>query len=486
MILPGAVLALALPWLWMFDSLLQATILTAQLLLCACGIVSSYVTGLRPMRMVFFVFTLSWLGVGPLYQISHRALAWNDSGLLNDTDRVTAALALTLLATTSTALAMWLGGRRRARRADLPEPAPVRSVRPRSWTPWGYLGLLGVLTPYVVLTNGGVGTFFSSRADRVEDLTQAGVTLESSGGLQVAVASILPAALAVVAAHLFIWRIREARAAGGWMHASLSDAAGLVVSLGAVVLYANPISNTRFLSLAAFGSIALAMVRPRGRTAGRGLTLGLLVATLGIYPLSNALASDTGTQLGGSASPLTVFASKDFDGFQQVVNTFIYVEDHGYSLGSYISSALFFFVPRSLWTTKATPASIDVAENRDYWFTNLSLPVHAEFYLEFGIIGMLLLTFAMGLLWSRIDEAWLRHPGSMGAWLAPFLCLAQLGLIRGPLGSLSPIWLTVTVLLLVGVTRQAASVTGNRPDVMTQRDGSPGLASPVPVNSSAT
>jgi hypothetical protein len=480
-ILPGVVLALALPWLWMFDNLLQATIITAQLLLCACGIVSSYVTGLRPMRMVFFIFTMSWLGVGPLYQISHRSLAWNDSGLLNDTERVTAALALTLLATTTTALAMGLGGRRRSHRAADAEPAPASVVRPRSWTPWAYLGLLGVLTPYVVLTNGGVGTFFSSRADRVEDLTQAGVTLQDSGGLQVAIASIFPAALAVVAAHLFILRIRTARAEGGWLHATLADALGLVAAFGAVVLYANPISNTRFLSLAAFGSIALAMVRPRSRTAGRGLTLGLLVATLGVYPLSNALASDTGTQLGGSSSPLTVFASKDFDGFQQVINTFIYVDDHGHSLGSYISSALFFFVPRSLWTAKATPASIDVAANRDYWFTNLSLPVHAEFYLEFGILGMLLLTFAMGWLWSRIDDAWLHHPGSMGAWLAPFLSLAQLGLIRGPLGSLSPIWLTVTVLLLVGVTRRSTAAAGARRDSASRDLGGLGGLSPVPV-----
>jgi hypothetical protein len=318
-----------------------------------------------------------------------------------------------------------------------------------------------VLTPYAVATNGGVGSFFASRADRVDELAAAGVSVAESGGLQVALASILPAALAMVAAHLFILRIRAARAEGGWMSATLADAAGLVLAFGAVVLYANPISNTRFLSLAAFGSIALAMVRPRSRPAGRSLTVLLLVATLGVYPLSNLLASDTGTNNPGD-SPLAVFASKDFDGFQQIINTFIYVHDHGHSLGSYILSAVFFVVPRSLWSGKATPASIDVAANRDYWFTNLSLPVHAEFYLEFGVIGMVLITYAMGHAWARIDHAWLHQPGSMGAWLAPVLALAQLGLIRGPLGSLSPIWLTVTVLLVVGVTRLPATTPSAR------------------------
>jgi hypothetical protein len=36
--------------------------------------------------------------------------------------------------------------------------------------------------------------------------------------------------------------------------------------------------------------------------------------------------------------------------------------------------------------------------------------------------------------------------------------MAQLGFIRGPLGSLSPIWLTVTVLLVVGVRRVPVEV----------------------------
>ena len=79
-----------------------------------------------------------------------------------------------------------------------------------------------------------------------------------------------------------------------------------------------------------------------------------------------------------TTSGAEAFATPDFDGFQQIVNAMVFSEDVGHSLGHYTSSALLFFVPRSLWEGKATPASIDVAEHRGYEFTNLSLPLPAE------------------------------------------------------------------------------------------------------------
>jgi hypothetical protein len=453
-LVPGAVALLALPWLWMVDHLLHAAILLAQLELCAFMIVSSYARGLRPMRLVFFTFTLSWLGVGPLYQVSHDVLAWNDSGLLHDTDKVTFALGLTLLATSSVAAAMWWAGARQRRvdarpAAGLPGAVP-RIVVPRAWAPWGsLLGLLAI-TPLVVATNGGVGAFFASRQERVGDLSSAGLSVAESGGAAVALALLIPAALAVVTAHLFVHKIRQAHVPGqAWSRTTLLDAVGIAAALGLVVLYANPLSNTRFISIAAFGSVALAVLRPRSPRAGRWVALGLAVATLAVYPLSKLLAPEA--EETAADSPLAVFGGQDFDGFQQIINALIYVQDEGYALGHYTLSALFFFVPRALWESKATPAAIDVADNRGYWFTNLSQPVHSEFFLDFGVIGMVAIMLAMGYVWARVDHSWLHAPESLGAWLAPYLAMAQLGMMRGPLGSLAPVWLTVVVLLVAAV-----------------------------------
>ena len=92
-----------------------------------------------------------------------------------------------------------------------------------------------------------------------------------------------------------------------------------------------------------------------------------------LYPGQRVPSEEFRTTSGAEA-----FATPDFDGFQQIVNAMVFSEDVGHSLGHYTSSALLFFVPRSLWEGKATPASIDVAEHRGYEFTNLSLPLPAE------------------------------------------------------------------------------------------------------------
>jgi hypothetical protein len=40
-----------------------------------------------------------------------------------------------------------------------------------------------------------------------------------------------------------------------------------------------------------------------------------------------------------------------------------------------------------VWPGKAVPASIPVTEDQGYTFTNLSLPLPGELYLEFGVFG---------------------------------------------------------------------------------------------------
>jgi hypothetical protein len=466
-LVPGILLAALSPWLLEVDNRLQAALIGAQILLCAIGVVRCYVNGFRPMGMVFFVFLLSWLGVGPLYQLAHSELAWNDSGLLRRTDLVTAALGLTLAMTAVAATTLWLtsSGVRSVRPPDAGADARARRSQiwgPRTWTPWAFLGVLVLLTPYVVATNGGLSSLFSSRDARVSDLSAAGITVEQSGGTQVALAVILPAALSVAATHLFIARIRSSGRGRRLGDVALLDALGLAGSLLGMVLFTNPLSNTRFISIAAFGSVALALLAPRTPRAGRWTALLLGVATLGVYPLSNALASDPGTAAG--QSPLAVFAGKDFDGFQQIVNSIVYVHDAGYSLGRYTISALFFFVPRSLWHWKATPSAIDVAAHRGYWFTNLSMPVHSEVFLEFGLVGVLAFAVALGYAWARIDTAWLTRPAGISAWLVPYMSLAELGFIRGPLGSLAPVWLSGVLLLAAGVRRRPVPQAVPEPD----------------------
>ncbi len=178
------------------------------------------------------------------------------------------------------------------------------------------------------------------------------------------------------------------------------------------------------------------------------MAAGLLMATLVIYPAANAFRS--GTEI-DRPQGFEFLATLDFDGFQQAINTVEFVEDRGHSFGSYSLSGALYFVPRAYWTGKELPASIDVATHRGYLFTNLSLPFHAEMYLDFGPIGMAVVLFLLASLGRRADVDWSSGVWSRAALLAPYASLASLSLIRGPVGASGPVYLTVFGLIAVGL-----------------------------------
>ena len=124
----------------------------------------------------------------------------------------------------------------------------------------------------------------------------------------------------------------------------------MLLGVAAICVFANPLSQTRFVALTSLGSLTLALIQPRSKKAGVAyLTFGL-VATLLLYPLANVFRGSSNTSLWEIST--STFTSIDFDGFQQIVNTITYVHDYGYKWGMNLLSALLFFVPRSVWPDK--------------------------------------------------------------------------------------------------------------------------------------
>jgi oligosaccharide repeat unit polymerase len=443
------------PWLARMPNGSETILSILVLTVCCAGIAHSLRAPFRPMLCVFFTFNLCWLGIASVYQLSHGVAAWGDPGITHDTTDVISAQILDLLAVSSF-LAGYLfkgvggqrarrGSTRPARRIAEPRAEIVIDTGRRLRYAAGLLLVSLALFPVVVATTGGIGTLFSSRGGLNNALVAAGVGTSAGGG-SVALVKIIPGTAALVACLLVISVLRVdgigyAGRRGRWII--------LGVGLLLIVCFANPLANTRYIFINAFGSLALLAFAPRRKRAGYVVlalaVFGLLVA----YPLANVFRQGINNSTGVSYSSSQELASDDFDGFQQIVNSEIFVRDQGHSFGHYTESAVFVFVPRSIWHSKATPASIDVASNRNYSFTNLSLPIQAELFIEFGLGGMAVVMFVFGWLWARLDTAWARG----GHWeiVVAYLTLAQIGLIRGPLGSLSPVYGLATVLLLISI-----------------------------------
>jgi hypothetical protein len=270
------------------------------------------------------------------------------------------------------------------------------------------------------------------------------VTIGQSGGAVAAFYQILPGAVALAAAYGLVMSRRGQGAA---------RRAPLILSLVLVVIYLNPLANTRYLSSTAAVSLLFVVLQPRSRRGLAAVALALLLGLFAIYPIANVFRS-------ANAEPTQLsLSSFDFDGFQQLVNTQQYVEEHGHAFGVHLTSAVLFFVPRSVWEAKAHPAGIEVAENRGYAFTNLSLPVTGEFYLDLGTAGTAVLMYGWGRLWRRLDDDWREGFGRAGARLVPYLAIAQVGLLRGPLGSVLPAAGFPVILLVIALvlTRRPAT-----------------------------
>lgn len=153
----------------------------------------------------------------------------------------------------------------------------------------------------------------------------------------------------------------------------------------------------------------------------------------------------------------------DFDGFQSFMNATIYVEESGIRMGQQLISAIFFFVPRSIWDNKADHTgsiTAQAAGYRDINF-NVSAPLPAELYVDFGLFGLIGGAILLGWAIQRIDES---MTTSWAASLRGKCTAAMIGgfsiiFLRGSLLAVGPMLFT----LAAGLIALRALVIKNGP-----------------------
>lgn len=97
------------------------------------------------------------------------------------------------------------------------------------------------------------------------------------------------------------------------------------------------------------------------------------------------------------------FNNVDFDSFTMIGRTVRYVNEHTFSYGKQLVSALLFFIPRSVIDIKGKPTSTLIAESQGFFFTNLSEPIMGEGFFNFGIIGVIIFAVILGYNFCKLD-----------------------------------------------------------------------------------
>lgn len=245
-------------------------------------------------------------------------------------------------------------------------------------------------------------------------------------------------------------------------------AALLPVTLTLAILLNNPINIPRFPLLALF--ICSTFVLTKSWTINfKALFSGFYaIGLFTIFPILSTISR--GKRGAGFVSDLKQYYtnSGDFDGFQSIINVVDWIDREGIQWGKQIISALFVFIPRDFWPDKAEGTGGLAARYAGYSFINISAPLPAEFYSDFGIFGALFGGVAVGLIVSRMNTFAANGQGKLGVLLCCGLAAGYTGiLLRGSLiGVIGPSALAI----LMGLSANYANAkTPSRPQFSSRR-----------------
>lgn len=164
----------------------------------------------------------------------------------------------------------------------------------------------------------------------------------------------------------------------------------------------------------------------------------MLLFALIVFPFIGQLRnSKTIEDIDMSRSIYTTIASGDFDTYTMFMNIIKFVDINGYEYGRQLLGALFYFVPRSFWSDKPIGTGAYVAEYFNFSFTNASAPLIGEFYINFGLFGIIFMGFLLGKTIRYIDKMYWDNininQSTFLYFVYPFLMMFFFFMLRGDL-----------------------------------------------------
>ena len=140
-----------------------------------------------------------------------------------------------------------------------------------------------------------------------------------------------------------------------------------------------------------------------------------------------------------------------YDAHQMFISIQRYTDEFGITWGRQMLGALLFFVPRAIWPNKPIGtghmAIIALEQNE---FTNVSAPLVAEGFVNFGIVGVILFGIALGALVYVLDYKYWKNEDrlSLIRIMYPFGMFQFFFILRGDMMSG---WAYTFALLAVGM-----------------------------------
>ncbi|MFD3677235.1 hypothetical protein [Streptomyces sp. NPDC058613] len=379
----------------------------------------------------FWLFVYMAMGVAPLAQ---AVLGRVPTPVVGPRSDLTLAIGLVLLGCLAFDVGVLLARHRPTVRAGGPrkEERPVMAHRRR-------LQLLAALSfvcsAAFVMKLGGPAVFFSSRQEIIAGIEEAGV---SNGDGQAGQALLrgfgtVPALLALLLYTRWVITSKFAR-----RKVSIIVTWAALAALNLVVN--NPISNPRYWFLTVMFALLFTVFPVSAAMYRVALSMAVVIALL-VFPFADRFRYDEKNYKPvETTSFLEPMALKDYDQIGMFANTITYSESGpGHAYGRQLAGSILFAVPRSVWPGKARDTGVLVGQWMGTVNTNLSSPIWAELWLDFGPLGMVGGLLGLGYAAARVDRRYAKRatrrapPGALISVVVPLVAGYSFILLRGPL-----------------------------------------------------
>ena len=130
-----------------------------------------------------------------------------------------------------------------------------------------------------------------------------------------------------------------------------------------------------------------------------------------------------------------MYLSADYDAYANFAKAIKYVETNGITFGWQLLGCLLFFIPRSWWAEKPVGSGAFVADKMGMTFTNISMPLAGEGYINFGFFGMCGFGGLIAYVSAKMDVIYWGKNNKFVNGLYPMILVLFFFLYRGDLMS---------------------------------------------------
>jgi hypothetical protein len=182
----------------------------------------------------------------------------------------------------------------------------------------------------------------------------------------------------------------------------------LILQFICLVLINSPFSMARFNVAIVY--IGLLLILVPGLHNRYYFFMIFVVGFIVIFPMLDLLRRDSLMSISFNSvlnvinTTVANLLSGHFDAFAMVISTVQFVKEFGITYGMQLLGVLLFFVPRSVWPSKPTGSGYLVFLKKGEQFKNVSSPLVAEGYINFGFAGVLAFGWIIGKFSRYFDD----------------------------------------------------------------------------------